>query len=174
MIKKIILFLVSILIFTCDEIRAQYRRPAIIGDSIFQFINLKERLDTLLPISINVQLDSVYYDTCNWYNNSLDFEIKLENKAKREIYYKSEIYVWDDSGFGSERYQLDGMNKIKPNTFGILKIHIRNTMRWNFNRQGYYTIFYNNKQIYVPISLRLQYSPKGCSMSYEERMSLKH
>jgi hypothetical protein len=24
-------------------------------------------------------LDSVYYDTCNWGNNSLDFEIKLLN-----------------------------------------------------------------------------------------------
>jgi hypothetical protein len=125
-------------------------------------------------MNISIQLYSVYYDTCNWGNNSLDFEIKLLNNAKLPIYYKSEIYFWDDSGFGSENYQVDNMARINPNKFGILKIHIRNTKRWHFNRQGYYRISYNNKEVNVPISLKIMYKPINCSMTYEERMKTEY
>ena len=173
-LNKDILFIVIILFLFITSSSAQHRQAAVIGDSIFQFTNYNKRIDTLQPISISIHLDSVYYDTCNWYNNSLDFEIKLLNNAKLAIYYKSEIYFWDDSGFGSERYQVGNMDKINPNTFGILKIHIRNTRCWHFNRQGNYTIFYNNKEVKVPISLIIQYTPRSCSMAHEERMKRKY
>jgi hypothetical protein len=172
--KKVILFIITIIVLCNSKINAQYRRPSIIGDSIFIFVNIDKRIDTLQPMNISIQLDSVYYDTCNWGNNSLDFEIKLLNNAKLPIYYKSEIYFWDDSGFGSENYQVDNMARINPNKFGILKIHIRNTKRWHFNRQGYYRISYNNKEVNVPISLKIMYKPINCSMTYEERMKTKH
>ena len=137
----------------------------IASNTIFQFLANENGAIFLSPDTINIKVDSLCYDTCNGYNNSFDYKVKLRNKTQQPLLFKQDINHWEDSGFMSEQYKQSDMEAMNPNGTAILSIHVQNTSKKRINSSGVYIVYHDGQKLSIPIHLKVEYFTKKCAES---------